>query len=549
MAGDAEVEQVKRDRWTLAALVALAVAVRLALSLLAPRVIRWDEPDYLTLARNLVTGAGFQVAGMPELHYTPLFPLVAGLVYRLLGDLQWASNAVFVLAGAALVAPVFALARGLFGRAAARMSGLLVAVAPALAAWPLYWGTMTEPLYLLLLFTGIYFVWRAARSGGWVPFAAAGLALGAAYLTRPEGALYVALAGSALLASVLARQERAEIVALQLGAFVVAAALAILPYQVYLYRETGQWMLSGKLGVTYDIGRAVLANDSAEYDRVTASLDSTGRRILWYSPERFERDVAAEMLGDLGAAARRAIANLSPLAQAWFDPSVFPQWLLLPVGLALLGVPWTRRTARREAFWAAWLLPLAAFLPFHIEARFLAPAVPIALVWVARGLVGLGDWVRGTAREAARGPMAGWVAALLAALPALCVLAFFLVELPRVVTAGGRATDFTHRDAGLWLREHTPPDARVLSRDLAVALYAERDWAPSPHAEYPAFLSYARAVGAGYIVVDTREVTVLRPWLSDLAEPARAPADLHALMAFQGPQGSTLVYRLREGTP
>jgi 4-amino-4-deoxy-L-arabinose transferase-like glycosyltransferase len=526
------------------ALVALALAVRLALAFLAPRVIRWDEPDYLTLARNLVTGAGFQVAGMPELHYTPLFPLAAGVAYLVLGNLQWASNTVYIVAGALLVVPVYALARGLFGGRSARVSGVLIAFAPALAAWPLYWGTMTEPLYLLLVFSGIYFTWRAAVSGGVWRFAAAGLFFGAGYLTRPEGVMYLALAGVVLLAAVIWRRTRAARALGLLAAFVVAAALALVPYQVYLHARTGQWMLSGKLGVTYDIGRAVLASDAEEYDRVTASLDSTGKRILWYSPERFERDVTTEIVSDPAGDIRRIGANLGALNTAWFDPSVFPQWLLVPVGLAFLAAPWTRKTAAREVFWAIWLLPLAAFLPFHVETRFFAPAVPITLVWVARGLVGLGDWLRGTVREAARGRMAGCVAAALVAIPTLVVGAFFSVEVYRVVVAGERATDFTHRDAGAWLAANTEPDAKVLSRDLAVALYAGRDWAPSPHAQYAEFIAYARAVGADYVVVDTREVTVLRPWLAALGDPATAPAELQPAATFPGPKGQTLVYRL-----
>lgn len=542
----------RKEYLAICGIALLALAVRAAIVLWADRAIRWDEPDYLTLARNLVTGQGFTVAGHPELHYAPLFPLAAGLFYRLLGSLEAASNAVYVLAGAALVWPFFALARRLFGVRSAISASLLVALCPALNASVLYWGTMTEPLYLLCVSAGLWFAWTAADDGKVLPAIAAGASFALAYLTRPEGSFFIALGGVALVIGILARRRaRSGKAWLGLAAYLVAAILVATPYLVYIHGQTGQWMISGKLGVTYDIGRAVLARDPAEYDRVTASLDSTGREIIWYSPERFQRDLAAELAASPVEALRRVWSNFRLLLDAWFGLTVFPTLLMILVGLAWFAEPWGRRRAVAELYWASALIPvLVAFLPFHMEIRFFAPVLPVALGWAGRGALAMGDWAAGTLKTLlAERRLAEWLRRLIVALPVLLVCVAFAGLTVVAVGEGERSTDFGHREAGLWLKSHAPEGSVVMARDLAIALYADQEWVPSPRAEMPEFLAYARAHGVDYIVVDEREATVIRPHMKALLHPETAPADFKLLYQFVGGKGRTLVYALQGVAP
>lgn len=534
----------------LAALVLLALAARLVLVIWADRAIRWDEPDYLYLARSLAQGNGFAVAGHPELHYAPLFPAVASVAFRVLGDLKAASDAVYVVAGALLIWPFYLLVRQLFGRPAAVASAFLLALCPALNAWVLYWGTMTEPLFLLCVFTGLWFTWRALDGGRIGHAAAAGVSFSLGYLTRPEGSLYVALGVAILLVAMLVqKQTRSRRAYAALGVYVAAALVTALPYQVFLYQNAGRWMVSGKLGVTYDIGKAVLARDPAEYDRVTASLDSTGSEIIWYSPERFERDLAAELSASPMEALRRVGSNARALLGAWFDLTVFPTLLLIFVGLAWFAQPWDRRRLGAELYWTAALIPLlVAFLPFHIEIRFFAAALPVAMAWVGRGAIALGEWAADTLESLwAKGPLRRSLRVLLVAAPTLLIAGAFVGLTVLAVGEGRRSTDFTHRSAGLWLKERSPANSVVLSRDLAIALYADREWVPSPRAEMPEFLAYARAHGAGYVVVDEREITVIRPFLSSLLEPETTPSELELVYECDGGKGRVFVYALKGG--
>lgn len=543
----------RKEYAAVAAIVLLALAVRIFLVLWADRVIRWDEPDYLYLAKSLVTGGGFAVAGHPELHYTPLFPWVAGLAFRLLGDLQAASDLVYVLAGAVLIWPFYLLVRRLFGRRAALISSILLALCPALNGWVLYWGTMTEPLYLLWVFTGLWFTWRAAEEGRVWHHVAGGASFALAYLTRPEGSFYVLFGGVVLLVALLAqRRARRPRAWAAVGGYVLVALLVVSPYLVFLHRHTGEWTVTGKLGVTYDIGRAVLARDPAEYDRVTASLDSSGQEIIWYSPERFQRDLLSELAASPGEALARVWANFRLFLDAWFDITVFPTLLLVFVGLAWFRNPWDKRRAAAEAYWAAALLPVfVAFLPFHMEIRFFAPALPIALVWVGRGGLEMGDWAARTLQTLAGArPLAANLRRFMEILPTLALAFAFAGLSVLAVRQGEKTVDFGHRSAGLWLKEHATAGSVVMARDLAIALYAEQDWVPSPRAEMPQFLGYAGAHGVDYIVVDERELTVIRPQLSTLLEPEEAPSVLRLVYTYDGDKGRTLVYALEaEATP
>ena len=82
-------------------IVLLALLLRAGLASL-PRVIRWDEPDYLWLGKSLWTGHGYTINGVPELHYTPLVPILAGGIYALTGDPELGSDVWYVLFGALL---------------------------------------------------------------------------------------------------------------------------------------------------------------------------------------------------------------------------------------------------------------------------------------------------------------------------------------------------------------------------------------------------------------------------------------------------------------
>ena len=518
-----------RERKALLALTATAFTFRFAL-LLLPRVMRWDEPVYLLLGRNLWSGLGFSFSGHPELHHSPLFPLLAGATLKLLGRPEAASDFWYVLLGALLTLPVYGLARRLTGQGGAMLAAALVAFFPALTTAVLYWGTMIEPLFLCLLYTAAYVVAKGLDRESPMLFSLAGALTGLAFLARPEGVLWMAsLEGAAFLVWALRGRlkERRTLAALAVLPLVFLAVAA--PQLLFLRRHTGRWMISGKVGITYEIGRAVETADPVLYDEIVNTLDADGE-IRAASDARYQRGDAGAGAVQPAEASGRFLRNLGHVLKSSLTSEIFSALLLVPAAWWLLRGPWSRQRLEVEILIAAAVAPVASFLAFHVQQRFFAPAFPGLLIWTAAGLQ---DFFR-------RLP-AGRFRLATAAAGVLALAGYILWADVEIARHGIATSDFGHEEAGLWLKVHSAPDARIMTQDTAISVYADRGYVFSPRAPIDRFLAYGRRHGATHVVVDETEVTVVRPFLQPfLTSPPPGLAPLWT--ARDGHVGRTLVF-------
>ena len=69
------------------------------------------NPSTSGSASSLWAGEGYNFFGYSGAHFPPLFPALGGGLALLLGSLQRASNAIYVIAGALLVVPLLLLVR------------------------------------------------------------------------------------------------------------------------------------------------------------------------------------------------------------------------------------------------------------------------------------------------------------------------------------------------------------------------------------------------------------------------------------------------------
>jgi len=531
----------KLELWILLAIVIASLVLRVTL-VRVDRIVRWDEPDYLILGQHLFTGQGYTVSGRPELHYAPLFPLAVGLLYPLTHNMKLNSDICFVLFGTLTLLPFYWLARRLFGMGIASMATAFLCLFPALTAAVLFWGTMLEPLYLFLLYAALCAVWVAWEKQNLLASLAAGALFGLAYLARPEAIVYFGwMFVLLMLANLWRRSLFTRRAAAGIRGGVLAFALVISPYIVFLYQHTGRIMISGKLGVTYVAGQGAVDHDPGLYDRTLSKLDEAGEEIIWFSADRFKYSVWDYIKADPRGFVRRTWQNVNTLEGVLFARQVFPFYFLVLVGLGWFGSAWTRARAVKELFLIASALPVFIFLPFHIELRYFAPLLPVLLLWLAKGIAALVDWLQHTwmnlrtnAQKASR---------LAFSLPTLFLL-YFLALQPLVVREGLAGMNPSHREAGLWLKAHSPAQSLVMSRDTEVPFYAERRWAATPNEEYPRFIAYVRYRGANYLVVDEREVTVIRPQLRSLLNEDSPPAELRHVYTAHDPRGKTIVYEV-----
>lgn len=583
---------LRNERVVLAAIVLAAVAVRVAF-LGVPRVVRWDEAAHQLIAHSLLAGRGFsELVGARDVQQGPLVSYLSLLGVALRWPVPWATaGSAYVLFGSLLPAALYGVGRELYGRRVGLTAALLVAVYPALVAGPLYWGTMTEPPYLFFIVCGLYCTWcaavrlhrgdRFARVWGWG--AAIGATLGLAYLTRPEALAYLAVMLLYVMgAGVIRLKERRQpgpprwrsAVAAPAGVALISVALFLgvtSPYNIYIYRVTGSWAISGKQGLAADIAQSILKGDAAEVDRSGASLDSTGREIMWLSPEQFNRNPSASILADPQQFLWHVRRNVTELWQALFHRDLFSPWVVMLAGLGLFIRPWTRGRLARETLLLAMLAVLASLLAFFVISRLLVVAIPIALLWAALGVDHLAVWAETSVQQWAAGsPMAdgGWQgsgagargrterpaargsrgARFARSLPLALTLAAFLWIGAELARHELPIQPFWRIDAAGWLAAHAPAGSPTMARDSEVALYAGLPMVAFPNAEWPQVLAYGRARGARYLVVEEPMIKDLRPQLTGLLDPGRPLPGITPLADLSAPDGTrTLIYAFEAG--
>jgi 4-amino-4-deoxy-L-arabinose transferase-like glycosyltransferase len=531
---------VRRSIHPLWWLAGAALALRLLAFLGRGDHVAFDEGWYLLLGVNLTTGKGFTLSGLQHIALSPLYPLAAGALNLLIDHPVWSGRLVAAVTAGLLVIPCWSIFRRLTGRKTATLACGFIAVMPSLApfvapywiGWDLWVGA--EPLFHLLLFTGLALSLRASDRERLTDWVLAGVVFALAYLTRPEaiiafGTIGIMLAGHA----VWSRQPHRLVHAAVLGlAFAVTAA----PYWVYLHDVMGRWAITGR-GVEVTLPRPAMRTGASS---TTPSGSATIEQMLWnrdqsrYVKNLYSLDASGTRLASTYWGVRRDTARTSetpasspeislraeppePPAARPGDPAsrqsqsrivlyVRALTRVIPVSLwpiVLLGVVASRR---------AWRTELIVILPLVVTSIAIARVVgidprtqlflaPVAAFYVARGVRRIGLLVdrrlRGTAIRR------GFTAATLATVALLLLLGTQARRLYMSIAVGSRhqVVGQANRRVGEALNRSLPSDATVTSWHPAIALYARRDWRVLPRAPFRDIVRYADAADARYLVL------------------------------------------------
>jgi len=534
---------------TLIGLSACALVVRLWALAQPQRIVWGDEPFYLWLGRNWLTGQGYSFTGYSDVHHTPMYPLLSGLFYLLTHNLELASDICYVIFGVLLVIPIYMLAKEMYGRGVGIVAVLLMAVYPPISTGPLFWGTLTEPPYYFFVYTGLWMVLLAMRRERPWQFLLGGVCFGLAYLTRPEAVAYVAIGAGVLVTVRLFEKSLFKGKTwIGLGLYLTGFLLLFLPYAYYVYLQTGSWMISEKAGVTFITCIGLSQGNTAAFDLATWSLDSTGREVFFFSRESYNvsmwqviRAYPQEFIALLVRNVRRFIDSL-------FSSRLFPYYFLPLLGLAFFQRTWDKVRTKGELLLFASLAPVMAFLLFFIQDRYIATLLPSLVIWLGLGAYELGRWLHGTVRGLLPGRELGRVwRGMLVAIPTLLLVLYLGTMQPRAIAQYVNVGSFRmeHKTVGLWMKDNIPHDAVVMSRYPAIAFYADTRWEPTPNAEYAQILVYAQANHVSHFVLDEDETRVLRPQLAFLLDENNVPAELELVHVARSPKGKLLVFRFK----
>ncbi|MBD3367615.1 MAG: phospholipid carrier-dependent glycosyltransferase, partial [Candidatus Eisenbacteria bacterium] len=231
---------VRRHTLLLGAVLVLALLLRLGFwfGVVGFDSSGWgDEPDYHRLASSVAAGEGLKSPlGEPTAARPPLYPIIVGGLYSILGDDPDVARAFQVLLGVLAVLLVYPLTRRLATPGGALLAAFLAAVNPAL----IYMSglIMSENLYILAILSVLLLLVRDAREprepASVRTYLIVGALSGAAYLARPQMLFFAAFVGFAVLwARPLPWRGRL----LRLAVMVLAAAVVVSPWLARNYRQ------------------------------------------------------------------------------------------------------------------------------------------------------------------------------------------------------------------------------------------------------------------------------------------------------------------------
>jgi len=420
------VERWARADWLwLAGLLSVALAVRLAfLSQVAFPSL--DDPAfYLQTAENLVQGKGlvvdavwsYQIPWATPSHpsheyWMPLTTFLIAGAYRLLGVSLRSGQVPGLLFSLGLVALTYRLARSVLAqRLPAVATASLVAVSGTLAYQAV--SADSSAPFALLGMACLWVVAEARRRGRTLAFLLAGILIGLAYLTRPDGLFLWIVAGVAWWPYIKDVRKGWPLVALSGAGFALCAA---------------PWLV-----------RNVVAFGSP----VPGGTLDTVLQLNYTDTFHFPYTLAVPSLAELVGVRLQALAHG---ASTWLLAG-FPYAVASVFGIAA----WRKPVMRVAGVYLLLLLVLLALLfPVPVMAGTVYHSVGAALPFTAVAGVGGLAWI--SERFGARRRRA-----VLAALLALAVL----LSLGQAALSLKAVGDFHRRqariygEAGQWLVEHT----------------------------------------------------------------------------------------------
>lgn len=533
--------------------VAAGVVLRLAQAGRAP-IIEHDGAMYASLASAILRGDWAH--GLSPL-WPPLYPLMtAGVaaVACFLGAawtpqvLEGSARAVSVLCGAAMLVPLYWLARRMLGLRGAQWALILALFHPRLVQYSA--AALSEASFTLMLIAGLAAVtvaWRVEpapeTSEGAAPGArppedarrvfleiAGGALFGLAYLIRPEGILVAA----ALWAAAIAMRRGAPPLVRLGPVFVLSAIVVSAPFIIFLHSQLGYWSLGEKGPFNFwREHRAAYAEVFPEPRGLQERASESPELTDGIPPARV--DVAGFILKRPAAFAGRYFANLGTILASSFPVAVYHIFVLLAV-LGAFAVPLRRS-------WPVLLviavLPLL-YAAFSVDRRFFVPAIPLVLILAGGGMERLEERIaRRTGSPARSARIAYAVAAALMISGIVYSIGHgFIDDAPEHRAAGERLGDLWggERAAQPGAEERIDERPVVMSRKPWVAFYANGLIAELPEGSVEDVMARVRDKRCDVLVIDERWIASTRPRLMPLLDPGKAPSGLRVLYESDFPR-------------
>jgi hypothetical protein len=521
-------ERTESDRRTMWAVLAIAVACRLAWWTLRISVIENEGVEYARIAETWFGGEGYLgVLGGPEVMFPPLYPALIGVVSWLTHDSALAARLISLVAGLVVVANLSAMTRDFLGPRAGLVTGLLAATHPLLIAFSV--STYVEALTLALVTTALRAAAVTVRSSaiGWP--VVSGVAIGCAYLTRPEAILLVVPLSAWLVFSLLRRHVSGVIAVRTALAPLAVATLIAAPYAIHLSVVAGQPRWEGKTAINAIINDRMSRGMS--YEKAARGLDvgqpfaKAGHHLggpdLWPDQRSFFEPASQAPQGPSASELIRSLPSRA-LSVVKLVRSALSDWTSIariPIGVVFIAIGlasgWWRRKPMADIGFLL-LVILASQIVFlfgvmFLWSRYAAPILPLVLPWFGGGLVWAAEKAGAAIQKRSPRPLPRLDLVLACSIAVLSSAA----ALRRVAGSPDflQARSTALRAAGEWIRtsfaEHPSRRGRpiIMGYSSAVPYYSGGTLSYLPHTEDQKLAAeYVRWVAPDYVVLRSLDV-------------------------------------------
>ncbi len=451
-------------------LVGISFGLRLYAVLMAQGIAN-DSAAYGFMARDFLKGHFIKGLSSPG---HPFFPFLIFLFSPDTTHVEITGRLISLFFGTLTIIPLFYLVKEAIGKKEAIFSALLYAFHPYLVT---YSGMLlTEATYWGFLILSVYFFWIGLKKEKVWRIALSGCFLGLAYLTRPEGMGYVLVYLIWIIVDGGLKKKWLKRF-VPIGVLVLSVFIFVIPYVLYIHRETGQWLISKKgLGT------------QAQFLKKGVEEVNPSKGI--------EPDKPVKKNFRIQKITQKVVHFLPFVIYHYLRAYHFSLWLFLFFGLIRV----RGRVIAFELFLASLVLfhlfSLSTFVPSTI--RFSVPVIPLSLFWAGQGILEIKRYL-----EKIRISNPEKVTALF-------IMVVILSQLPQSLTPERRSRA-DQKKVGLWLKQNTPQDAIIMSNSPIEAFYADREFTMLPEGiptpgnpgkSYNEIIHDAKTRGVRYILVN-----------------------------------------------
>ncbi|MCA9414682.1 MAG: glycosyltransferase family 39 protein, partial [Candidatus Omnitrophica bacterium] len=504
-------------------LLVLAISFRLV-SWSGREAIQTDSVSYISPGINLFRGEGLvDTSGHVLVSKPPLYSLLIGMAWKVLGDGELAARLISFLAGLGTVALVFFLARRLYSNRVGIFAMAFAVIYPGLVNAST--AALAESLALFFLLAGTLGLLNVIERWSVQSAVVSALFFSLAAWTRSNAVLIAAAAIPVLLSFLLARgTDSVGKILKPTFAFILIGLIALLPLLAWNRHHTGKWTLNPESSAWLKV---MVESDSGDGLKMEEALGEIGSRT------KSEVSATEVILEDPARFLEHILRNSYTFYKETFPTEITPLFVFL-AGIGFLSRP--NRGYSSLVVFLPFFLPLPLWMVMRGgEPRDVIPLVPAFLILAGAGGARLWDWGAEVDRSAS---VFGRVVA--AGLILLTLL--FCIPGSLRFQLGNQGQEVEHRLMGEWIKEHYPRDERtVLTRKPMVAYYADGKSQSIVMGSLDDLRQHAMKCEAKFLAVDSRTTAKVYPQYAELLNSDSAPDWLRFSHEVEAPDGERMV--------